>query len=250
MRALEEIGQAPDDVEQDLLLLLERNVAHLQHEWRALAQVLFFEQRPEDRKVARTGEVHPIKALHVGRQVLQQWQQLALTPLQRLCQAHMLRGRFVPLRVFQAQHGGIPTYATLDQGQRQVRAAALAGHAVQLFGCRVAIEAVNVRDPSVLFFLDVRDTTAHAHAMIQTLGHRLAEGAAEQMALTLPGADLFYQLVESVLCSIMGADHMDLTTPDQQGKRCLQQLGQILVERRLINHHHTLTAPQVARATG
>ncbi|MNN31740.1 hypothetical protein D3C81_1454380 [compost metagenome] len=86
--------------------------------------------------------------------------------------------------------------------------------------------------------------------MIQTLGHRLAEGAAEQMAFTFTGADLFYQLVEGVLRAVMGADHMNLTTPDQQGKRCLQQLGQILVERSLINHHHTLTAPQVARATG
>jgi len=63
----------------------------------------------------------------------------------------------------------------------------------------------------------MRDATAHAHPVIQAFGHRLAERAAEQMALTLTGADLFNQLVESVLCPVVGADHMDLTTPNQQG---------------------------------
>ncbi|MDT4839223.1 hypothetical protein FQZ97_730080 [compost metagenome] len=162
----------------------------------------------------------------------------------------MLSNCLVALRVGQAQHWHVAAGPLLQERQAEVSATTLAGHAVQLFLGGIAIEVVHTLHPLGLFLRRPGDALAQAHSLIEAAGHRFLEGAAEQQTLAFLGADLLDQLIEGVVGAVVGADDVHLAAPYEQGQGRLEQLLEILVEGRFVNHHHALAAPQVGRPTG
>src|SRR5690606_22707636 len=60
----------------------------------------------------------------------------------------------------------------------------------------------------------------------------------------LARADLVDQFIERVVGAVVGADDVYLAAPDQQGQGGLEQLGQVGVEGRFVDHYHALATAQ------
>jgi hypothetical protein len=66
----------------------------------------------------------------------------------------------------------------------------------------------------------------------------------------LAGPDVFDQLVERVLHAVVGGDDAHPAAPDEHGQRRLEQLVELVVEGRLVDHDRALAAARVGGPAG
>lgn len=69
-------------------------------------------------------------------------------------------------------------------------------------------------------------------------------------AFAFAGPDVFHQFIERVLRAVVRGDDAHAAAPDQHGQRCLEQLGQLVMERGFVDHDRALPAAQVGRPAG
>ncbi len=141
---------------------------------------------------------------------------------------------------------GIRVLAGRQRRRIQPGAGAGLGDAVQLLLCVVAISVADILDPGGLAELErpALDLGGQGDPLIEAQLDRIVEGDRQRLALAAPRADVIQEEVEGVRGPVVRRDHHHLAAPHQERQGGLDHLGQILVERRLVDDDQTLLSPQ------
>jgi len=149
-----------------------------------------------------------------------------------------------------AQHRGIATLRPLDQGSGHIRARAVAWDDVKFFICGIAVKRDDFVAPRFLGFGSPLFVLHKADTLVQATCEGVVKRNFEECVGHLPFADILTQQVKRVEVAVVRGDDNHLTTPHEQGQSGLEDLGQRIVERGLINNDHTLTPAQGTGARG